>query len=459
MSDIEVEYQEAVDYLYRFVDYSLTRNLRYSPEKFDLSRMRELMQEIGNPHLQYPVIHIAGTKGKGSTAAMIASVLQQAGYKVGFYISPHMVDFAERIQINRVPISHADLVSMVNKLKPAVERIERLTTFELTTAAAFCYFFQEKVDIAVIEVGLGGRLDATNVVDPLLSVITSLSLDHVNVLGNTLDKIAFEKGGIIKPGKPVVVAPQKKEAIKVLEEIAEARGATLIQIGKDYSYQMIDHDYDGQHFRVYVNENPHKGWTDIHLPLLGHHQMVNACTAFAALCEIEKMGWEIQPGAIQNGFAKVEWEGRFEIISRDPYIVLDSAHNRDSAAKLRATIVDYFPRKKVVLVFGASEDKDVAAMFAELLPRTDHLIVTQSVHPRALEPEKLLELAAPYGITAEAVIPLEKAVERALDVSRGKQVILVTGSLFIVAGVRQEFERRLPFTKQKSSIRKGETVH
>ncbi len=451
MTDIEVEYQETLDYLYSFVDYSLTRSLRYSPEKFDLGRMCALMEDLGNPHKGYPVVHVAGTKGKGSTAAMIASVLQAAGYKVGFYTSPHLIDFAERIQIDRQPIQHADLVRMVKILKPSVERIERLTTFELTTAAAFLYFWKEKVDIAVIEVGLGGRLDATNVVDPLLAVITSLSLDHTNVLGDTLDKIAYEKGGIIKPGKAVVVSPQKDEALAVLEEIAQRCNARMILVGRDYAFRMISHDTSGQSFEVLDVSSPERGWTQLRIPLLGRHQVENACTAYAALRELEKMGLTIGDEAVYDGFSQVAWQGRFEILTRDPFIVLDSAHNRDSAAKLRAAVDDYFPGADVVLVFGASEDKDVAGMFAELLPRMDRVVLTQSVHPRAMDADQLLEMAAPYNLPAETVVPLEKAVDRALEAAQGQKVILFTGSLFVVAGARQTLEKIYPRLPQKST--------
>ncbi len=443
MTDIEIEYQETLDYLYRFVDYSLTRNLRYSPEKFDLGRMRALMEDLGNPHQQYPVVHVAGTKGKGSTAAMIASVLQAAGYRVGFYTSPHLIDFTERIQVNRESISREDLVRVVNEIKPSVERIERLTTFELTTAAAFLYFWHEKVDIAVIEVGLGGRLDATNVVDPLLAVITSLSLDHTSVLGDTLAKIAVEKGGIIKPGRPVVVSPQKDEALAVLQQIARQRDAACIQIGSDYLYQKVSHSYDGQTFLVRENTAAHSDWVELRIPLLGGHQVENAATAYAALAELEKMGCKIGAEAIRAGFAGVVWPGRFEIISREPFVVLDSAHNRDSAEKLKKALDEYFPGKKIILIFGASEDKDVSGMFAELLPRMDQAIMTQSVHPRALDAETLLEMAASYGIPAEVVVSLEKAVNRAFELASEGQLILVTGSLFIVAGARQEIQRRL----------------
>lgn len=458
MADIAVEYQETLDYLYRFVDYSLTRNLRYSPEKFDLGRMRALMAELDDPHCKFPTVHVAGTKGKGSTAAMIAGVLQEAGYKVGLYTSPHMIDFAERIQIDRQTIPHADLVRVVNEIKPSVEKVERLTTFELTTAAAFLYFSQEQVDIAVIEVGLGGRLDATNVVDPLLAVITSLSLDHINVLGDTLEKIAFEKGGIIKPGKPVVISPQKDEALAVLTDIADQRGSPAILACREYLCRVLESNLDGQTFEVMEQANPGQGWCKLRIPLLGKHQIENACTAFAALRELEKAGWKIGLEAIQEGFARINWPGRFEIVARDPFVVLDSAHNQDSAARLRAAMDDYFPGAEITLIFGASEDKNVAGMFAELLPRMTRVILTQSVHPRALDVQILQEMAAPFGIPTESIVPLEKAVERSLETAQENRVILVTGSLFVVAGARQKFEQIFRPLPQKAGDPGSEAV-
>jgi dihydrofolate synthase/folylpolyglutamate synthase len=361
-----------------------------------------------------------------------------------------MIDFAERIQIDRRTIPHADLVRVVNEIKPSVDKVERLTTFELTTAAAFLYFSQEKVDVAVIEVGLGGRLDATNVVDPLLAVITSLSLDHINVLGDTLEKIAFEKGGIIKPGKPVVISPQKDEALTVVMDIARKRGAPAILAGRDYTCRMVEIGLDGQTFEVMEQAFPEQGWTRLRIPLLGQHQVENACTAFAALRELEKGGWKIGLEAIQQGFARIVWPGRFEIIAREPFVVLDSAHNQDSAARLRAALDDYFPGAEITLIFGASEDKNVAGMFAELLPRMTRVILTQSVHPRALDVEKLHELAAPFGIPTESIVPLEKAVERSLENTHGNTLILVTGSLFVVAGSRQKFEEMIRPLPQKS---------
>src|SRR5512140_754924 len=227
MSDAEQSYNSALDYLYSFVDYSLKHSSELAKADFNLDRMRALMAELGNPQDRCPTVHVAGTKGKGSVCALIASGLQAAGMRVGLYTSPHLLDYNERIRINGEPVSHHDLVELVETIKPAVARIPKLTTFEITTALAFIHFARQKVDAAVIEVGLGGRLDATNVITPRVAIITSLSYDHMAVLGDTLAKIAGEKAGIIKPGVPVVSSSQKQEALEVLEKVSAARGCEL----------------------------------------------------------------------------------------------------------------------------------------------------------------------------------------------------------------------------------------
>lgn len=454
MDDIEFAYNQALDYLYSFVDYSLTRNLSYSPEKFDLGRMVELMNNLGNPQRDYPVIHIAGTKGKGSTAALIASALQAAGYRVGFYTSPHLQDFSERIQVNQGAISHSELVELVEWLKPEVAKTERLTTFELTTALAFMYFRQSKVDVAVVEVGLGGRLDATNIVTPLVSVITSLSMDHMAVLGDTLPKIAAEKAGIIKPGRPVVLAPQREEARKVIQDIAAERGSKLIDVRQNVHYAPWTHSLDGQTMLIWQVEDQAKAddfienagetpWQPLRLtlPLLGYHQVENAATAFVALRAVRENGFKISDKEIQAGFANVKWPGRFEILNREPLLIIDSAHNRDSALKLRITLDDYLAGLPIVLLFGASEDKDVAGMFAELMPRVSRVVATQSIHPRAMEPVKLVEMAHAYGRPAQVVLPVEAALSRALQIARQENMAVVAaGSLFIAAAVRDAWQ-------------------
>ena len=239
-------YEQTLEYLYRFVDYSLSRTVRYSPEKFNLGRMRRLVAALEHPEQRYAIIHIAGTKGKGSVAAFCSSALQAAGYRVGLYISPHLHDYAERIRINGQPIEHDQLITLVEEIKPHIEAIPLLTTFEITTALALLHFARENVDVTVLEVGLGGRLDATNVVVPDVAVITSLSYDHTYLLGNSLAEIAGEKAGIIKPEKPVVLAPQLDEARTVIQQIAVERQSPLTQVGRDYRYAPLESSLDGQ---------------------------------------------------------------------------------------------------------------------------------------------------------------------------------------------------------------------
>lgn len=435
MTDLDVAYQQTLDYLYSFVDYSLTRNLRNLPEKFNLDRMRALMMRLENPQDKYPVIHVAGTKGKGSTSALIASALQAAGYRVGFYTSPHLIDFTERVQVNRQEISKESLVAIVEQLKPHIAAIPELTTFELTTAIAFQYFAMQQVDLAVLEVGLGGRLDATNIVTPMVSVITSISYDHTAVLGNTLAAIAGEKGGIIKPGRPVVIAPQTDETRQTLVHLAQERNSPLTQVGLDIVYTAGEHHLHGQTFLVSA-ELDGASALKLEIPLLGLHQVENAVTAYAALLAARHEGYPIPDAAIRQGFASVEWMGRFEILQDAPPVILDSAHNRDSAKRLVETMRTYFPGRRMVLLMGVSEDKDITGMLDELLPATDLLIATQSIHPRALEAGKLVEMAASYGASARAVVPLEDAFQAALEQAQPDGVVLVTGSLFVVAAAK-----------------------
>jgi len=436
MENVEEAYQRTLDYLYSFVDYSLTRSLRYSPEKFDLGRMYRFVEMLGSPHTQYPIVHVAGTKGKGSTSAMIAEVLQTAGYKVGLYTSPHMIDFNERIQVNRVPVSHQELVNLIEQLKPSVDVIEELSTFELTTAAAFLYFAQEKVDIAVIEVGLGGRLDATNVVDPLISVITSLSMDHMNVLGDTLEKIAAEKGGIIKPGKPVIVAHQKTEAISVLRKIAIERESPLTFVDDAWTVEPLTHSLKGQTIEIKPIMS-HKDSVRFSLVLHGEHQAQNALTAYCVLDFLQNQGYKFTTKQIQKGFAKVVWPGRFEILQTNPFVIIDSAHNIDSCEKLAQTVRDYLPGRDVILIFGASEDKEVKGMLQALAPIAGRAFITKSIHPRSFDPFALTEIARDSFQQVEAAVPLEGAVKKAIDLSDKDGVVLITGSIFVAAGARQ----------------------
>ncbi len=432
MRDIEKEYKFALDYLYSFVDYSLKHISELAKADFNLERMFALLEAMGNPQDQYPTLHVAGTKGKGSVCALCAAGLSAAGYRAGLYTSPHLMDYCERIQVNGGPIPHASLVELVEEIKPAVARIPKLTTFEITTALGFLWFARQKVDVAVIEVGLGGRLDATNVVTPKVAVISSLSYDHMAVLGNTLAEIATEKAGIIKTGVPVISAPQADEALGVLENVAQKRNAPLTLVGREIMFQAGSHSLDGQSVnlqRSTLNVQVSSESLPLTIPLLGVHQAENAAVAVAALWTLRELGMDVPNEAIQRGFANVQWPGRFEVMRREPPVVIDSAHNRDSARRLRQTLDEYFPRRPVILVFCALEDKDLAGMLAELKGRLEYVVATRADHPRAPSADWIADQVRQAGIPVEAAVPVPAALERALKIAGKRALVLSAGSV------------------------------
>jgi dihydrofolate synthase/folylpolyglutamate synthase len=441
-------YREALDYLYSFVDYSLERYYRYTADRFNLDRVRQLLHAIGDPHLAYPTIHVAGTKGKGSVSALCASVLKAAGYRPGLYTSPHLVRLTERIRIDGEEIAEEAVVELVEALRPHVAQIPELTMFEILTALGLLHFARQGIQFGVIEVGLGGRLDATNVLSPIVSVITSLSYDHMQLLGNSLSDIAREKAGIIKPGVPLVVAPQQYEAARVVEEVARERGAPLVQVGRDWLFAPGARDLDRQSLFIwpareqglmdaFVDSAGGEEWAPprYEIPLLGYHQVINAAVAYAALQVVREKGFAIEEAAIQAGYRSVSWPGRFQILWRSPVVLVDSAHNRDSALRLRIALDDYFPGKPVTLVFGALADKDIPGMLAELLPRVSRLILTQAMHPRAATPDELAELAHGYGWRVSKIVPAPEAVRQAIRRSRPGEVIVIAGSLTVAGEV------------------------
>jgi len=460
--EIESLYQVTLEYLYSFVDYSLSKSFRFSPGLFNLERIEEFLDYLGQPFQVYPVIHVAGTKGKGSVCAMCASALQEAGHRVGLYTSPHLQDYAERIQLNGKPISHADLVELVKEIKPYLDKGTKLTTFEITTALAFLYFARQGATAVVAEVGLGGRLDATNVVHPIVTVITSISYDHIHILGETLTEIAKEKAGIIKSGVPIVMAPQTEEARLAIEHVAAERSAPLICVGSDYLYVPVSHSLSSQMLYVWsVSEQPlvdkylesrnAQDWkpTTITIPLLGNHQVVNAATAYATLQVAQERGLslgnsrDVSQDAVIKGFSRVIWPGRFEILQSDPPIIVDCAHNRDSVLKLRLTMNEYFPVQPVFLVFGASEDKDIEGMFTELMPCVQQVIAVKSFHPRAIEPERLVEMAHRFGRPAQVIANVKEALEEAMRLAGKRGMVLVTGSIFVAAEARDAWYNQI----------------
>jgi dihydrofolate synthase/folylpolyglutamate synthase len=338
------------------------------------------------------------------------------------------------MQVDRIPIPRKLLVEYIEEIKPAVASVAGLTTFEIMTGLAFVFFAREQVDIAVIEVGLGGRLDATNIIKPEVSVITSLYLDHISILGDTLDKIAREKGGIIKTGVPVISAPQEDLALSVLQEIAAAKGSDLIQVEQAYPFEILTKTLDGQIFRLQTPESP--GSEEYQIPLLGDFQVINAVTALAALDALRSRGFVIDPDAVHTGLKDVNWLARFEILRRKPPVIVDSAHNPAAVGKLRETLDDYFSDLDLILVFGISEDKQLDGMYEAILPRTSHLVCTRADHPRAMDAEALMDRAGGYECSREAIPNVGEALIRALDLAGDNKLVVVTGSIFVAASAR-----------------------
>lgn len=447
-------YQNTLDYIY---GPALQQHHAYNAAQQDLSRMNRLLERLGNPHHRFRCVHIAGTKGKGSTAAITESVLRHAGYRTGLFTSPHLHTFRERIRLNGqlIPIPH--LIELLERCKPALEAEPERTTFETITALAFVYFAESHVDWAVLEVGLGGRLDATNVVRSTVCAITSLSYDHTELLGHTLSLIAWEKAGIIKPGVPVISAPQPDEAMRVIVDVCRTRGARLETAGPmpssagecPYSWQWAhqkDLELAGQAFTVYGPGGI--TYPNLFVPLLGRHQLDNACVAVAVLHELRDQGAAIPEAALYEGIRRARWPGRLEVLGRHPWIVVDSAHNADSAQKLRLALHQWFSFRRLGLIFGASADKDIQGMLEVVLPSASRCIVSASFHPRAADPHRLMDLAR--SIRPDLKLSTTDTVAQGLDEMLAwagpEDLILVTGSIFIVAAARLALaERGCPY--------------
>lgn len=434
-----MEYSGAIAYLHSLTDYEKTRLERYSPETLDLSRVMRLLTALGNPHTCFPSLHIAGTKGKGSTAAVCESCLRAAGYHTGLYTSPHLHTFRERIRVDGQKIASEEVLALVEEIQPHIERVQGVTTFEAATAIGFLYFARRGVDVAVIEVGLGGRLDATNVLTPEVSVITALGLDHTYLLGDTLAEIAREKAGIIKPGIPVVSAPQEDDAIAVLEATSQERGSALTKVGQDWVYFPGAANLDGQLFTCRRVNGDSDLDGEYWIPLLGRHQVENATVAIAALDALRQRGHPVPAEAVLRGLGEVCWPGRMEVLCREPPVVVDSAHNPHSARVLKEALLEWFPDRRWVLVFGASSDKDIAGMLTALMPISDYIIVTRSGHPRAGTPIELANVVASVGGQAEVIVDARKSLRRGLSVLRPNEGLLGTGSIFLVADLLKEW--------------------
>ncbi|HEY51853.1 MAG TPA: bifunctional folylpolyglutamate synthase/dihydrofolate synthase [Caldilineae bacterium] len=432
-----LNYQQTLSDIFSHVDYSRTRQIPYNASTYNLDRMRHLCERLDNPQDRFPSVHIAGSKGKGSTAAMTDSILRAAGYRSGLYTSPHLHSFRERMRIDGQLISQERLVKLWERLRPHAKALEQTTTFEIITALAFMHFVEPTVDWAVLEVGLGGRLDATNVVHPRACAITSLSYEHTDLLGHTLSLIAFEKAGIIKAGVPVVVGPQAPEAMAVIEDIAHQAGARLWRVGEEWRWEI----QQSTERSVIVDINgPDTHWRGLQIPLVGDHQAANATVAVALIQTLREDGVAISEDAIRQGLAETYWPGRLERLSDDPLIVLDSAHNHHSAERLQKAL-ELFPHRRLILLFGASADKDIEGMLEVLGKDASAIIVTRSFHPRAADVEMLAQLAHAIAPTTSVHVTDDAlpAIQLAEFLAEPGDMILVTGSIFVVAATRESW--------------------
>jgi dihydrofolate synthase/folylpolyglutamate synthase len=442
-----VKYQQAIDYINSYTDYEKI-GMPHDPAFYDLRRVDELLAYLGDPHQKASSVHITGTNGKGSVAAMVASALTTSGYTTGLYTSPHLHTWRERIRVDGELISEEELARLVTRLKPQVEEVNReatygeLTTFEFLTALAFAYFGQREVDFQVLEVGMGGKFDATSVIKPVVCIITPVSFDHMDVLGDTLAEIAAEKCGIIKPASTVVSSPQPDEAAEVISQTCRERGAQLIMVGRDVTWQGLGFDLSWQRLRV----RGRRGIYELSIPLLGQHQLDNAATAVAALEILADKGFVIPRESVIKGLKKVSWPGRLQILSRRPLVVVDGAHNVGAARRLVQSIEQYFDFDRAILVIGASDDKDIASIVSELIPFFDRVIVTRSRHPRAMATAPLAAEFARHGVKVQAAEDVPSALSQALALAGEKDLICVAGSLFVV-GEAMEQADRLPLMK------------
>ena len=436
-----MDYRSALNCLLGLIDHERTVSTGRKRVRYDLRRMEALLRRLGDPHLSTPTVHIAGTKGKGSTAAMCASVLSRQGYRTGLFSSPHMHTFRERISLDGAPVSEDEFAGLVEKIWPDLEWVSEnegygeVTMFEALTAMAFVHF-KERADFQVMEVGLGGRLDTTNLVlPPSLKVcgITSLSLDHTSVLGDTIESIAAEKAGIIKPLVPVVTSPQVAEAMAVIESACEDKGADLIRVGEHVTWSKGCSSLEGQSLDVRGRLGKYVLW----IPLLGDFQLVNVATVVGILEVLKGQGFDVSDSALEEGLREVSWPCRMEVLRRSPLVVCDGAHNPHSASVLRDTIPSYFSYQRVILIAGVSRDKNLEGIVGELAPLSSHVIVTRSRHPRAAPTTAVAEAFLSHGTTVAQVEGVDNAVALALDEAGEGDLILATGSLFVAAEARE----------------------
>jgi len=440
-------YDAALKYLFSQTDYEQMLRVRYNRDTFSLDRMNNLLKRLGNPHEKLRCVHIAGTKGKGSTATMLASMIGACGHKVGLYTSPHICDIRERIVVNNELIPQAALTRLIAQIEPHIAKMadDRPTFFETFTAMAFVYFAEQNVDIAVLETGLGGRLDSTNVVTPAVCGLTSISMDHMHQLGNTLGAIATEKAGIFKKNITAISVPQVPEAKRALKKIALEAKAKLMFTGEDieFSYRVESSRRDGCHTRVCLT-TPLSRFEHLPVPLPGEHQALNCGLALALLDQLKSQGLKIDDALAMQGLAGVYLPGRMEIIRTDPRILVDGAHNAASVQALMRAIGQNVPYDSMVMVFGCAADKDIAGMMEQIASGADKVIFTRAANnPRAASPRELAEAYEERsGRVAQVTETLADAMRIALSAVSREDLICVTGSFYLVGEAKHLYQAK-----------------
>jgi dihydrofolate synthase/folylpolyglutamate synthase len=452
MSHFFRSYEQAIEYLLGRIDYERVTGIAFSSDDQKLDRMRRLLAEIGNPHERLKVIHIAGTKGKGSTSVMAAAILTAAGHKTGLFTSPHISAFEERIVVDGNPPSPPHFVDLVNRLIEPIERMDRAPTgpgptyFELATALAWLYFRDCRADLAVLEVGLGGRLDATNLCDPDVCIITNISRDHTNVLGHSTADIAREKAGIVKGSIPVISGVARGPAADVIEETCDRLASPIYRLGSEilWRFSPRDDSVDGPtksacESRPFDVDAPWGKWTGLRIPLRGDHQADNAALAVAATTLLAQRGVSIQKSAVVTGLSEVRWPARIEVLRTQPIVLVDAAHNWASTQALLETLDKEFSQAaRRILVFAATREKDVAGMLRILLPGFDCVVLTQyQTNPRGVPVEELAAIVqATSPRPCHLALDAGRAWQLACHFAGNTDLICVTGSFFIAAEMR-----------------------
>ena len=424
------------------MDYAETMEYLKSLQKFGirlgLHRMERLLAEFGNPHQEIPYVHIGGTNGKGSVTAMLLSVLKAAGYRMGTYISPALHRFNERIGIDGIPIADEELTPLITEIKPWATEIgqdgDHPTEFEVVTAAALLHFKRKNVQMGLLEVGLGGRLDSTNIIEkPLVSVITNIGYDHMQILGNTLEEIAFEKAGIIKEGRPLITGAEGDSVLKVLSDTAAQRNATLYRLGSDIQAEGLGGSWENQFVRIATMDSVYQ---DLEISLLGDHQISNAALALAALDILRREGFPVSEDAVRKGMKTAVWPGRFEVFQKRPLVIIDGAHNPDGARVLKKTLKKLAGGRKITMVVGILEDKDWETMVKEFAEVADRIVVVRPDSPRALNEQELAAAILRIHDRVHVFRHVREGMEFALATSEINDIICAAGSLVTAAEAR-----------------------